>query len=116
MPKNLQNAIDYFLKYPVEFRAFLLHPEIEPTNNYSEQIVRHITIGRNNWLFTGSERGGNTTAISTTVISNAKAHGLDPRTYLTYLIKELPKAKQSEIHKFLPHNCPQFKADQNTEI
>lgn len=116
MPKNLQNAIDYFLKYPVEFKTFLLHPEIEPTNNYSEQRVRHITIGRNNWLFTGSERGGHTTAIVTTVVTCAKAHGLDPRSYLTYLIQELPKAKQSEIHKFLPQNCPQFKPDQKPEI
>lgn len=113
MPKNLQNAIDYFLKYPIEFKTFLLHPDIEPTNNYSEQRVRQITIGRNNWLFTGSERGGNTTAIATTVVTCAKAHGLDPRAYLTYLIQELPKAKQSEIHKFLPHNCPQFKATEN---
>lgn len=116
MPKNLQNAIDYFLKYPVEFRTFLLHPEIEPTNNYLEQRVRHITIGRNNWLFTGSERGGHTTAIVITVVTCAKAHHLDPRSYLTYLIQELPKAKQSEIHKFLPQNCPQFKADQKPEI
>lgn len=112
MPKNLQNAIDYFLKYPVEFKTFLLHPDIDPTNNYSEQRVRHITIGRNNWLFAGSERGGNTTAIVTTIVTCAKAHNLDPRTYLTYLIQELPKAKQSEIHKFLPHNCTQFKASQ----
>lgn len=115
MPKNLQNAIDYFLKYPVEFKTFLLHPDIEPTNNYSEQRVRHITIGRNNWLFTGSERGGITTAIITTIVTCAKAHGLDPRAYLTYLIKELPTAKQSEIQKFLPQNCPQFKADQKPE-
>ena len=112
MPKNLQKAIDYFLKYPAEFKAFLLHPDIEPTNNYSEQRVRHLTIGRNNWLFTGSERGGHTTAIATTIVTCAKAHGLDPRSYLTYLIQELPKAKQSEIHKFLPHNCAQFKAIQ----
>lgn len=112
MPKILQNAIDYFLKHPAEFKVLLLHPEIDPTNNYSEQRVRHITIGRNNWLFTGSERGGNTTAIATTIITCAKAHGLDPRTYLTYLIQEMPKAKQSEIQKFLPHNCTQFKAIQ----
>ena len=108
MPKNLQNAIDYLLKYPVEFKTFLLHPDIEPTNNFSEQRVRHITIGRNNWLFTGSERGGITTAIITTIVTCAKAHGLDSRAYLTYLISELPKAKQSEIQKFLPQNCPQM--------
>ena len=116
MPKNLLNAIDYFLKYPAEFKTFLLHPDIEPTNNYSEQRVRHITIGRNNWLFTGNERGGKTTAIITTIVTCAKAHELDPRSYLTYLIQELPKAKQSELHKFLPQNCPQFKADKKTEI
>lgn len=108
MPKSIRLAIEYLLKSPEEFKTFLLHPDLEPTNNTSERIIRFFTLARKNFMFAGSERGGNTTAIMCTAVASAEAHGLNVQAYLHYVIAELPKAPLSEIDKFLPQNCLQF--------
>lgn len=115
LPKNIRLAIEYLLNSPEEFKTFLLHPDLEPTNNTSEQIIRFFTLARKNFMFAGSDRGGNTTAIMCTVIASAEAHGLNVQTYLNHVITELPTAPLSEIHKFLPQNCPQFHSKNYTQ-
>jgi len=110
------NAIEYLLKDPEEFKTFLLHPDIEPTNNISERNIRFITIGRNNWLFAGSERGGRTTAIVSSIVASARAHNLNTIDYLNHIIQNLPNAKMSEVVNFLPQNCLQFQAKPHSEI
>jgi len=116
LPKSVVNAIEYLLKDPEEFKTFLLHPDIEPTNNISERNIRFITIGRNNWLFAGSERGGRTTAIVSSIVASARAHHLNTIDYLNHIIQNLPNAKMSEVASFLPQNCLQFQAKSNTKI
>lgn len=115
MPKSIRLAIEYLLKSPEEFKTFLLHPDLEPTNNKSEQIIRFFTLARKNFMFAGSDRGGQTTAIMCSVVASAEAHGLNVHAYLNYVITELPKTPQSEINKFLPQNCPQFQAKNYTQ-
>lgn len=106
--KTIMAAIDYTLSSPNEFMAFLLHPDLQPTNNYSEQIIRFFTLLRKNSLFHITQRGGETTAILASIVASAKNHHLEVRAYLQYVIDNLPKAKESEIDAFLPQNCTQF--------
>lgn len=110
MPSQLENAINYILKSPDEFKTFLAHPDCDPTNNYSERRIRSIAIGRKNWLFTGSKNGGDTIAIIQTIVTCARAFGLNMRAYISHLIRNLPNAKMSEVKQFLPHNCLQFES------
>jgi transposase len=110
LPKSrLIKAIDYTLNAKVEFQNFLKHPDADATNNLSERTIRFFTIGRKNWLFAGSSRGGKATAIICSVIASAQANGLNVREYILHILKNLPAAKQSELEDFLPNNCKQFK-------
>lgn len=112
-PKNsLKKAIDYFLKHKEEFKTFLKDSRIQPTNNTSEGNLRFFTIGRKNWTFAATARGGRTAATLCSFVASAKKHGLNVRKYLAYVIENLPKAKMSEVKSFLPKNCLQFKVKQ----
>lgn len=116
LPKSIQKASDYLLKHTEEFRTFLKHPLIQPTNNISERNIRFITIGRKNWMFAGSDRGGKTTAIISSIVASARAHNLNVKQYLSHIIKTLPNAKISEVIRYLPQNCTQFKSIPEEEL
>ena len=62
-------------------------------------------IGRKNWLFAGSPRGAEASALLYSLIETAKANALEPWAYLNHLFEQLPIAKTDEaIEALLPHN------------
>lgn len=63
-----------------------------------------MAVGRKNWLFAGSERGGEACAIVTSLIETAKAHGHDPLAYLTDVLERLPTTLNRDIESLLPTN------------
>ena len=69
-----------------------------------ESHIRPFVIGRNNWLFSDSPDGAESSAILYSLIESAKAGGLDPDSYLNLIFKELPKAAAPlDFEKLLPH-------------
>ena len=68
--------------------------------------MRPIGIGRKNWLFAGSDKGGERIANILTIIETAKMNGHNPETYLTAVLtltKDVPKDRLKEL---LPWNMP----------
>ena len=63
---------------------------------------RPITLGRKNWLFAGSNRGGDACAIAMSLIATAKAHGHDPLAYLTDVLTRLPGSSSKDLDALLP--------------
>ena len=63
-----------------------------------------MAVGRKNWLFAGSERGGEACAIVASLIETAKAHGHDPLAYLTDVLERLPTTLNRDIESLLPMN------------
>ncbi|EGV29873.1 hypothetical protein ThidrDRAFT_2993 [Thiorhodococcus drewsii AZ1] len=60
---------------------------------------------RKNWLFAGSPKGAETSALLYSLIETAKANALEPWAYLNHLFEYLPSAKTPEaIAALLPHN------------
>ena len=60
---------------------------------------------RKNWLFAGSPKGAETSALLYSLIETAKASGLEPWAYLNHLFEHLPGAKSPEaVAALLPHN------------
>ena len=72
-------------------------------NNHVERQIRPIAIGRNNWLFAGSLRGGERAAAVMSLVHSARLNGLDPLAYLTDVLERLPTHKMSAIGELLPH-------------
>ena len=64
--------------------------------------MRGIAIGRNNWLFAGSERGGRSAAIAYTLIETAKLNGVDPQTWLTDLLSRIANHKITRLDELRP--------------
>jgi transposase len=64
--------------------------------------MRPIGIGRKNWLFAGSDTGGETLASAMTIIETAKISGLDPQAYLTDVLSRIHDHKINQLDNLLP--------------
>ena len=73
-------------------------------NNWIENQIRPISIGRNNWLFAGSSRAGQRAAAAVmSLIQSARMNGHDPYAYLKDVLTRLPTHKASCAGELLPH-------------
>lgn len=72
-------------------------------NNHLENRIRPIALGRANWLFAGSLRGGQRAAAVMSLLQSAKLNGLDPHAYLRDVLARLPTQPASRIAALLPH-------------
>lgn len=61
-----------------------------------------LAIGRKNWPFTGSERGGRSAAIAYTLIATAKLNGVDPQAWLTDVLGRLADHKMTRLDELMP--------------
>ena len=73
-------------------------------NNPAERAMRPIGVGRRNWLFTGSDTGGETLARAMTLIESAKMSGHDPQAYLADLLDRIHDHKANRLDELLPWN------------
>jgi len=74
-------------------------------NNLSERLLRGIAVTRENFLFLGSDRGGNRAATIYTIVESAKLNGLDPEAYLTTVLDRLARGHPTNrIDELLPWN------------
>jgi transposase len=106
LPKGLLGkAIGYALGQWPLLTTFLEDGRVEIDNNLAENAIRPFVIGRKNWLFSGSPRGAEASAILYSLVETAKANGLEPWAYLNYLFERLPGAKTPEaVEALLPFN------------
>jgi hypothetical protein len=76
-------------------------------NNEGENSLRGLCLGRKNWLFLGSDRGGCAAAVHFSLLASCKRHGHDPWAYyrdiLIRLPAMLPTATAEELLALLPH-------------
>jgi transposase len=96
-------ALDYSLKRWTALTQFLGDGQLPIDNNWIENQIRPIAIGRNNWLFAGSLRAGQRAAAVMSLIQSAKLNGHDPYAYLKDVLARLPTQKNSQIEELLPH-------------
>ena len=75
-------------------------------NNVAERLLRSIAVTRKNFLFLGSDKGGERAAILYTLIETAKLNGLNPEAYLAYAIDRLARGHlATRLSELLPWNC-----------
>ncbi len=97
----MQTAIYYALNNWGKLTAFLDHPVMPLDNNPMERAIRPFTLGRRNWLFSGSPRGAQASAFMYSLIETAKACGWEPKAYLTELFERYPHATTTEQRRAL---------------
>jgi transposase len=96
-------ALDYSLKRWDALTRFVGDGQLPIDNNWIENQIRPIAIGRNNWLFAGSLRAGQRAAAVMSLIQSAKLNGHDPYAYLKDVLARLPTHLNSQIEELLPH-------------
>jgi transposase len=87
---KLAEAIDYVLNRWEAFLRYTSDGTIRIDNNVIERLLRPVTIGRKNYLFFGSERGGQTAATLYTLVQSARRNCVDVWPYLTDVLRRLP--------------------------
>ena len=79
---------------------------LELSNNRAERSVRPFAIGRKNWLFSNTPLGAKISAVIYSLVETAKINGLNPASYLEYLLTALPRGNQPEdCLPWLPGHC-----------
>ena len=96
-------AIDYSLRRWAALTHYLGDGKVPIDNNWVENQIRPIALGRKNWLFAGSLRAGERAAAVMSLIQSAKLNGHDPLAYLTDVLERLPTQPNSQIAELLPH-------------
>ena len=99
---GLARAIDYSLKRWVAIKRYVDNGHLPIDNNPVENAIRPITLGRRNWLFTGSERAGRRAATIQSLLATAKLNGLEPLAWLKETLEKLPAWPYSRIDELLP--------------
>lgn len=103
LPKSpLGKAIAYTRNNWEALKRYMEDGDLSIDNNAAERAMRHVAVGRKNWLFVGSERGGNTYAVLTGLIYSAKLHKLDLFAYMKDIFTRLPDTPISNLEQFLP--------------
>jgi transposase len=95
-------AIRYALS---RWRALTRYTEdglLEIDNSAAERALRAVALGRKNFLFAGSDCGGERAAAMYTLIGSAKLNGLDPELYLRTVLAQIADYPVSQIHDLLP--------------
>ncbi len=98
----LAAAIRYALTRMDRLRPYLDHGILELDNNTAERGMRAIALGRKNYLFVGSEAGGNAAAIAYTLIETAKLNAVDPHAWLADTLARIPDYKITKVDDLMP--------------
>jgi hypothetical protein len=108
-------AIRYALALWDALVRFCDDGRIEIDNNSAERALRCVAIGRKNYLFAGSDRGGERAATFYSLIGTAKLNGLDPEAYLRELLTRIADHPVNRIAELLPWNIATVAAPTSTK-
>ncbi|WP_159888754.1 IS66 family transposase [Paenibacillus puerhi] len=107
LPKSkLGEALKYARNHRQELMNYLQDGNCVISNNLAENSIRPFTVGRKNWLFSGSPRGAAASAGIYSIVETAKANGLNPYKYLVYLLQQLPAAAFRQQPELLDEHLP----------
>ena len=101
---DLAGAIRYARSRWEALTCYCADGRLEISNNAAENAVRPVSLGRKNWLFAGSDAGGERAAIFYTLIRSAKMNGLEPEAYLRDVLTCIGEHPINAIDDFLPWN------------
>ncbi len=97
-------AIRYALERWSALLRFSEDGRIEMDNNAAERSLRAVALGRKNYLFAGSDAGGERAAAIYSLLGSAKLNGIDPEAYLSLVLRRIADHPINRIADLLPWN------------
>ncbi|MBS0303013.1 MAG: transposase, partial [Proteobacteria bacterium] len=104
---ELAQAIGYSLARWQALTRYCDDGRIEMDNNAAERALRGVALGRGNYLFMGSDAGGERAAAIYSLVQTAKLNGLDPEAYLREVLSRIAEHPINRIDELLPWNLMQ---------
>lgn len=103
LPKSLLGkALGYIDNQWEPLTCFLGDASLPIHNNDAERALRHVVVGRKNWLFFGSPRGARVGANLFSLIATCKALGVNPEAYIEDVLVRVDTTPASEIARLTP--------------
>ena len=93
---KFSKALTYFKNRRNDLMTYLEDGHCSLSNNWSENSIRPVTVGRKNWLFSSSVDGAEASMNIYTIIEMAKLHGLNRQKYLEYILEHKPSAEMTD--------------------
>lgn len=107
LPKSdFAEAVRYIRNHWTALNVFVSDGRIPIDNNYVEQLMKQVALGRKAWLFVGNVQAGERSAMMMTLVSSAKRHDLDVGLYIKDVLDQL-LAGCTEYHSLLPDQWKQ---------
>ena len=97
-------AINYALGRWPALALFCDDGRVEMDNNAAERALRTVALGRKNYLFAGSDAGGERAAAIYSLLGSAKLNGIDPEAYLSTVLRRIADHPINRIEQLLPWN------------
>lgn len=107
---ELAGAIRYSLARWTALTRYRDDGALEIDNNSAERALRTVALGRKNWLFAGSDAGGERAAAIYSLLGTAKLNGLDPEHYLRHVLERIAEHPINRIDELLPWHVAERRA------
>lgn len=99
---ELAVAIRYALTRWVALTRYAGDGRVEIDNNAAERALRDVALGRKNYLFAGSDAGGERAAAIYSLLGSAKLNGIDPELYLRAVLERIAEHPINRVDELLP--------------
>ena len=101
---DVAKAIHYALERWAALAVFCDDGRVEMDNNAAERALRAVALGRKNYLFAGSDAGGERAAAIYSLLGSAKLNGMNPEAYLAAVLRRIADHPIQRIEELLPWN------------
>jgi transposase len=103
LPKSPEGqAIAYTLSNWAALVRYSEDGDLEIDNNGAERSLRGVAVGRKNWMFYGSDTGGSTAAVLTSLVASSKRLHIDPFAYLRDVFGRISAHPKQRLEELLP--------------
>jgi hypothetical protein len=105
LPKGPEGrAVRYALKNWAALTHYCEDGDLAIDNNATERAIRDVAVGRNSWVFFGSDEGGKTGAVLRSFAASCQRVGVDPFRWFQDVLSRIGSHPVSRLAELLSHN------------